>query len=498
MKPQCRALTTPKKDNTRTILVIGVVILFLQVAFHLTVGATSIVKMSLQRADSLSTQLSLQLDNPEMSKRLNFPNTVKRFYGQGIPETTWLRSEENAGPTVMAMLLLDCVKQYGLQPRDYHPEVLTYEKMHNLFSIPAKIPAAQKIEFELMLTDAMVSMINNLHYGAFNPRLSRSIIDNGKKDGLQADIFLHTATKSRDLMETMLTVQPEIAQYKQLQVYMKLIAGQYTCDSYETPEEEIRTIAMNMERLRWIAVENSSYLHVNIPSFKLTYYTPQKTLQYKIVVGKASTPTPQLTSVIAYLETAPDWRIPAKIFINEMLPRAAKDFAYFENNHMAVYDQKENFIQINSQTLAQIRQNPTKFHARQTAGCDNALGKVVFRFSNTHDIYLHDTPEQQYFNRSKRAFSHGCIRVENAEQLASTMLENDGQEERTAALKRAMGIYDKQKFVLKTPLSIIITYLTITVEDGLLARHADLYLQDKALETKMYKQAAQLTTTTIK
>ncbi|RYG54181.1 MAG: L,D-transpeptidase, partial [Chitinophagaceae bacterium] len=133
-----------------------------------------------------------------------------------------------------------------------------------------------------------------------------------------------------------------------------------------------------------------------------------------------------------------------------------------------------------------------------TAGCDNALGKVVFRFSNGHDVYLHDTPEQHYFARSKRAFSHGCIRVENSEKLATLLLQNDGQETRTTDLKKAMTNYSKQKFALKTPLPIIITYLTITVEDGLLARHADVYYQDKALEVKMYKQAAHLTRTTIK
>jgi len=497
MKPQYRALTTPKKDDTKTILIIGVVILFLQLAFHLTVGAKSVERRSSLNKDSLNYQLSLQLNNAEIIKQLNFPNTVKRFYDQSKMETNWLRSEENSGPTVMAMLLLDCVKQYGLQPQNYHPKVLTYEKMHSLFNANPQLSAIQKIEFELMLTDAMISVINNLHYGAFNPTLHRSTIDNGVKSGLWADVFLHNATNSLNLRETILTVQPKIEQYKQLQGYMKLIMGQYTCDSYETPEQEIRTIAINMERLRWISMENSSYLHVNIPSFKLTYYTPLKTTEYKVVVGKASTPTPTLVSVVSYLETAPDWRIPNKIFINEMLPRAQKNLTYFENNHMAVYDQQEIFVQINAQTIAKIKQNSTKYHARQTAGCDNALGKVVFRFSNTHDIYLHDTPEQQYFNQNKRAVSHGCIRVSNAEQLAAILLQNDGQENRTIDLKKAMSTYSKQKFALKTPLPIIITYLTITVEDGLLAKHADIYLQDKVLESKMYK-AEQLTSTTIK
>jgi len=493
MKPHNRAQSTPERYFNKTILAIGFIIILLQLAFLFAVSANASGQLYVQGKDSLRTELDKQLSDLEMQKRLNFPKTVKRFYDYGNLQTNWLRSEENSGPTVMAMLLLDCVKQYGLQPRDYHPEILTYEKMHSVFGAEMQLSAGQKIEFELMLTDAMVSIINNLHFGAYNPRLSRAAIDNGLRDELRAEIFLHSATASGDLMQAVLTVQPKINQYVQLQGYMKLIAGQYTCDSYETPEEDIRLIAINMERLRWLTVETNSYLHINIPSFRLTYYTLFKTSEYKVVVGKPSTPTPILESTIGFLETGADWMVPQNIFIKELLPRALKDITYFENNHMAVYDLQENFIPITNQSLLLIRQNPLKYHARQSSGCDNALGKVVFRFRNRYDIYLHDSPEQHYFNREKRAFSHGCVRVSDAEQLAISLIKNDQQGDRIPLLKKALCSYSKQKFILKTPLPIIITYLTITVEDELLVKHADIYLQDEVLEDKMYGQQNQIT-----
>ncbi|MGF1926022.1 MAG: L,D-transpeptidase family protein, partial [Bacteroidia bacterium] len=219
------------------------------------------------------------------------------------------------------------------------------------------------------------------------------------------------------------------------------------------------------------------------PSYQLLYYTPEKTYRYKVVVGKTSTPTPMLESILSHIETAPDWKIPNKIFINEMLPKAIKNNTYFENNHIAVYDQKESFVAINGKSLAQIKLNPTKYHARQTAGCDNALGTVVFRFNNPHSIYLHDTPEKQYFNRPKRALSHGCIRVESAEKLAALLLEQDGQAGVIPSLKKAISSYSKKNFLIKNQVPIIITYLTATIEEGLLVKHEDIYKLDKQLKS---------------
>lgn len=410
---------TVNEQNNSTILIIGIIILLLQFIFHITLGAQTITS-----PDSIQSELKRQLGRASVLKQLNFPNTVARFY-RNNPTPIWLRSEEHSQPTVKAMLLLDCVKQYGLQRKDYHPAILDYSIMHKIIN-GSTTSAATKVEFELMLTDAMISMINHLHYGAYNPTLTNTSIDNGMANGLIAENFLHNTLDSTNLMEAILTVQPQIEQYKQLQGYMKLIAGQYICDSYETPEEEIRTIAINMERLRWREIKSDNYLHVNIPSFKVTYFDQANKHEFKIIVGKPSTPTPTLVSKISYLETG--------------------------------------------------------------VGCDNTLGKVAFRFNNTYGIYLHNTPEQQYFNQNKRAISHGCIRVEHADVLASMLVQRDGQLAAKTQLKQAMSTYSREKFFLKTPVPILITYLTITVEDGLLVRHDDLYKLDKILMDRMYKK----------
>lgn len=474
-----------RKNHKLMILVLS---LFFSLSFfaNLNLFAQSTI-ISQATPDTIKVEIEKQLNNPEILKQFNFPKTVKRFYSLTNTEANWLRSVYDIRPTVSAMLLLDCVRQYGLQPKDYHPKMLSYELMYNVLN-GNRMSAMQKVEFELMLTDAMISLINNLHYGAYNPYLSNPTLDNGAQNELKADEFLRNIKNSPHLMDSVLKVQPIINQYKQLQGYMKLIAGQYTCDSYETPDKEIRAICFNMERLRWTNTINPTYIQVNIPSFKLYYHTPDSIYQFMVVVGKPLTPTPTLNSLISHLETAPDWKIPHQIFINELLPKAIKNHSYFDNNHMAVYDQKENFVSINSKTITQIKQNPKLYHIRQTAGCDNALGKIVFRFNNAYDVYLHDTPDKRYFSRSKRALSHGCVRVQGAENLAALLLNNDNQSNQVVALKTAMSSYTKQRFLIKNQIPVLLTYLTTTVENGLLVHHEDIYKLDDALEKQMYGQ----------
>lgn len=493
MKTNNRALSTTTKDQTKVILITGIIILLLQFTFHLAVDAKSLSNFQQSTPDSIKIELNRQLNSPTVLKQLNFPNTVKRYYISNTFEANWLRPAQNIGSTASAMLLLDCVRQYGLQRTTYHPQALDYVQMYAVLNTEKRCSAQQQVEFEVMLTDAMISMINHLHFGAYNPYLSNLVIDNGIADQLKAEDFLRNAINSSNLMDTILTVQPKFEQYQQLQGYMRLIAGQYTCDSYETPEWEVRSLALNMERLRWVNWTSGSFVHINIPSFSLTYQQADTTYGFRVVVGKEKTPTPTLQSQINYLETAPDWKVPKSIFVKELIPKALKDSTYFDQNHMAVYDRQENLVNIGKISLNTIKLHPENYHVKQTAGCDNALGKVVFRFPNAFDIYLHDSPEQQLFKNTNRAYSHGCIRVEKADLLAELLLKADGQASKTANLQTAMKGYVKKSFLLKNPIPIIITYLTCTVRDGLLQFHNDLYQLDNDLMIKIYGKPEQFT-----
>jgi L,D-transpeptidase YcbB len=139
-------------------------------------------------------------------------------------------------------------------------------------------------------------------------------------------------------------------------------------------------------------------------------------------------------------------------------------------------------VPLTKSTIAAITANPKLYHARQLSGCDNALGKVVFLFPNTFDIYLHDMPEQQLFKRQARAFSHSCIRVENAGLLAELLLWNGGAANKVPALKSSMLNMLKKDLRLKNTVPLKITYITCEVNDGQFRVYPDLYHRDPVLE----------------
>ncbi len=280
-------------------------------------------------------------------------------------------------------------------------------------------------------------------------------------------------------------VQPKGNEYVALQTYLAKIT-QSNLDCYEVPDSNIRKVAINLERLRWANIAGNVYVHINIPSYALKYHQNDSVYLFKVIVGKIATPTPTLNSQINYFTTAPEWRVPQKIFRRELLPKALHNSSYLENSHLGIYDKKDNYVAIDKATLQVIAQHPENYYARQSSGCDNALGLLVFRFLNVFEIYLHDTPEQQLFQKDARAFSHGCIRVEQAEKLASLFLKFDNAESAIGRLHKAVTAYQTKTFNLKKAIPIKITYLTCEIRNGELVRYKDIYDLDNSLEMALY------------
>ena len=440
---------------------------------------------------AFSTALKSQLNRID-ELNLNYPNSVKRFYVQYGYQPAWVKPQSGFGQTWQAMLILDCVLQYGLAHADYHPKELLYDKLHNILEKPGQYDDTEKAHFEITLTDALITFMNHLHFGKLNPDFPANKID-AENTVFHADAALLDATKQNDFMSAVVGVQPQSQAYLDMQDHTRLLVGQYQADCYEIPQEDIRIMAINMERLRWINTEDKTYVHINIPSYTLTFQKPDTAYQFKVIVGKPASPTPTLQSYISYFTTAPEWKVPKSIFVKEILPKALKDTAYLENNHFAIYDNKGKYIAPERTELSKIRQHPGNFYARQSSGCDNSLGLIVFRFQNEYDIYLHDTPEQLLFDKPERAFSHSCIRVEHAEKLADLLLKNDGAANKLPVMRKALEAYQTKNFMLKKPVLIKITYLTCEVKEGLLIKYKDLYNLDRSLEMALYNTELHLT-----
>jgi murein L,D-transpeptidase YcbB/YkuD len=466
--------------------------LILLVLLHLTIQTDASV-LIFQKSTSPSSDDTLVkaairkiLTTKTEMQTFHYPKSVERFYSQSEFQPAWIIPGKDVKKTWEALLLLDCVLQFGLNHADYHPKELLYSDMHDILDSPSKVDPIQKARFDMLLSDALIAFMNHLHFGKLNPVYTKAIVDNGEISGFCADDILKHALVQPEFMKAVLNVQPKVKEYILMQDYMKLIKGQYLDDCYEAPEGMVRKLAINMERLRWANINEDKFIQINIPSYTLKLYTPDTIFQFNVVVGKPATPTPVLQSLITHFATAPDWKVPKNIFIKELLPKALKNPGYLQNNHLAIYDLKGNYVPGIKNNLMTVKENPNAYFMRQSSGCDNALGLVVFRFKNTFGVYLHDTPEQQLFDRKIRAFSHGCIRVQQAKKLASTLLTLDGQQQKITVLHQAMANYQSKNFNLRAPIPLKITYLTCEIGEYGIVEYNDIYNKDQALESALY------------
>ena len=228
-------------------------------------------------------------------------------------------------------------------------------------------------------------------------------------------------------------------------------------------DRRIRTIIVNMERCRWIPTELTEareYIVVNIPSYRLQYYKKGKTaLTSNVVVGTTMNRTIIFSGMMSYIVFSPYWNVPDAIVKKEIQPEIDKDPDYLAKHNMEWSDE----------------------HIRQKPGPDNSLGLVKFLFPNTNNIYLHDTPAKTLFNKEKRDFSHGCIRVEKPRELAIKILEDD-HNWTPEKIDEAMHKGEESWYTLKRKIPVYIGYFTAFVDaEGNINFYKDVYEKDARL-----------------
>ncbi len=234
----------------------------------------------------------------------------------------------------------------------------------------------------------------------------------------------------------------------------------------------LEQLLMNMERMRWMpSLPDGNMILVNIPEFVLHVFEGKnKVFDMAVVVGKEGHNTMMFRGDLNQIVFSPYWNVPVSIVKKEILPAIEKNPDYLEKENMEVTGH-------DAAGLPEIRQKP---------GPKNSLGKVKFLFPNSFDIYFHDTPAKELFNRDKRAYSHGCIRLSEPEKMADYLLRN--QSEWTPERINAAMNSGEQKFVkVKDPVPVFITYYTAWVdENGALNFREDIYQHDQQLIPKMF------------
>ena len=235
--------------------------------------------------------------------------------------------------------------------------------------------------------------------------------------------------------------------------------------------QRLRTMLINMERLRWVPEQQpADLLVVNIPEFRLHVYEQgREVMVMDVVVGASATRTVIFSDTLSEIVFSPTWTVPTSITRNEILPKMARDPGYLRKNNMEIVG--------GTAALPVVRQR---------SGASNALGRVKFLFPNSYSIYMHDTPSQGAFALEDRAFSHGCIRLSRPRELAEYLLRDD-PDWTVEGIRQAMYGGRETTVRLKEKRPVRIGYFTAWVDgEGRLNFRDDVYGHDVRLGRELF------------
>lgn len=276
------------------------------------------------------------------------------------------------------------------------------------------------------------------------------------------------------------------------------VVGQGTVGALNVPvEARIRQLEVNMERWRWLPQDlGRRHVEVNIAGFGVDVVEGvQSVLHLRAVVGRTYRQTPSFTGRMTHLVFSPTWHVPPGIAANDKLPELKRrDGAYLAEQHMTLLerdsDRPVDPASVDFSTLTGLEFN-RRYRIRQAPGPWNALGGVKFMFPNAYNVYLHDTPSRELFERSQRSFSSGCIRIQNPARLAEYLLGGDPQwtPER---IKTAMEQEREQLVRLPEPLPVHLLYWTAWVDaEGVVHFREDIYGRDTTVARALAEHLAE-------
>jgi murein L,D-transpeptidase YcbB/YkuD len=250
-------------------------------------------------------------------------------------------------------------------------------------------------------------------------------------------------------------------------------------------DRQIDTVLVNMERWRWLPRElgapalNNAYVILNVPDFTLkVMQNDAQVWNTRVVAGKPGRhATPLLTETMKFITVNPTWNVPPSIIYNEYLPALQQDPTVLQRMGLRLERARDGSI-----------------HISQPPGASNALGRIRFNFPNKFLVYQHDTPDKHLFAKEVRAFSHGCMRVQNPDQYASKLLGIVMPDEKYTP-ERIRSMYGRREIDLKfpTPVPVHLTYQTAFVDDaGKLQLRKDVYGRDARMLALLKKSGKNL------
>lgn len=380
-----------------------------------------------------------EFDNPEVVNSFYanidyMPQLVTKFFINGTLDSLSTRLQQSSNHGFNANI-------FGIEAYRTALQLLNASKFKDITQVYNAVA-----DLELATAYAVNKYANFVTFGSVNPKkvINRYYIPVKRPDS----IFMLETLNSDELTATLNKLEPNDDAYRALQAALR----NYKLKGYKDNSNEIKTIKINLERLRWkLPLNTEEKVVVNIPDFTLTWFKGNDTLTHmRVCVGsrreagyeeKIKTylksgklddkpknhETPQLFSVFNAIQVNPIWNIPVSIAKGEIYWMVLKDPYYLSNNNINVYYKDKLVTDPDTINWAKYPREKLPFKFKQGAGSGNALGKFKFVFDNGSSIYLHDTNAKYAFNLANRAISHGCVRVEDPLKFAELMVKNEQQ-----------------------------------------------------------------------
>jgi len=241
--------------------------------------------------------------------------------------------------------------------------------------------------------------------------------------------------------------------------------------------ERLSSLYAAMNTFRWLSCIRKKWPHiavVNIPSAGLLVYAGDSVaLASRLIVGKYSTQTPTLCSMVKEVILYPYWNVPAKMAVTELLPMIKKNKKYLTDNNFQVLNRQGRLVDAATVNWQKLNAKYFPYTLRQSTGCDNSLGIVKFNFNSPFDVYLHDTPWKILFNLNTRFFSHGCMRLQKSVELAHLLLRDNSIAIDTLVSKGCLNNQHPITLQVAEKMPVFVLYQTAWVDSAATVRFYD-------------------------
>lgn len=420
---------------------------------------------------------------------------IASFYAEEAAEPMWTHESGFVERARTVKEVIGNADDWGLKARDF-------DLPKNTDSWPA---IEARAAAELKLAIAVLTYARHARGGRLRPRSVSRLFDQ-KPEIADPVGVLKALASTKDAGAYLKRLHPQHPQFEQLrQVLVKArkaklaVASQHGDASKAVAAKAKRAAASiprilaNLERWRWMPRElGSFYVWDDVPGQMTSVISDGKVVFYeKMVVGKPKTPTPMFSSDMKYIIFHPSWGVPPGMKRNELWPQLRNsNGGWFSSKPSASAVLRSHGLRVtragrpvNPDSINWSNVNISNYHFTQPPGPTNVLGIVKFRFPNKHNVYMHDTPERHLFGDSERAFSHGCMRIQNPIRLAEVLLKHDkGWSKSQVQQKKRRGA----SVQLTTPIPVHIAYFTAVADDnGNLKFRRDLYGLDRRVVSKL-------------